>query len=582
MRRIACGLVVGLLFAATLPLIASTEPPVSPPAAGEDDGGTPVSAVRTYIDAARTGDYERAATMLDLRSQPDANGPKLARRLKSVLDRVLWIHYEQISDQPTGDLEDGLPPDLERLRGEGDVEFFLQRIPLDSGGQTWKFARSTVERVPSLYDSHGDGPLAEVLPPFMFEMQILEIELWQWGGLLILVLLAWVVAWLGVRIVAVFVRLLTSRTATDLDDQMAERLMAPVRLLTAAGLLVLGSNLFLRLKVPAQATVTSIAKALALLAIAWIALRIVDIAEIMVRRRLARQQRRSAIAALPMGRRVVKTFVIALAFIGVIQNLGFEITGLLAGLGVGGLAVALAAQKTIENLFGGVTILADQPIRVGDYCRFGDGRTGTVEEIGLRSTRIRTLDRTRVSVPNSSFSELHLENFAARDRIKLSTTLGLLYGTSPDQMRWVLAELRKVLVSHPQVTNDPARVRFAGFGASSLDIDVLTYVKTTDYAEFLAIREDIYLRFIDVVNQSGTGFAFPSQTLYLGRDDGLDGERTAAAEQTVAAWRDRSELPFPDLSESMVDALDGSAEYPPQGSASARRTGSSAGAESDD
>lgn len=149
-------------------------------------------------------------------------------------------------------------------------------------------------------------------------------------------------------------------------------------------------------------------------------------------------------------------------------------------------------------------------------------------------------------------------------------------------MRWVLAELRKVLLAHPRVLNDPARVRFSGFGASSLDIDILAYVDTTDYAEFLAVREDLYLRFLDVVNGSGTGFAFPSQTLYLGRDSGLNEERTRSVEQQVAAWRKGGELPFPDFSQATVNELDGSADYPPRGSVSARHTHPSGGAKVDD
>jgi MscS family membrane protein len=229
------------------------------------------------------------------------------------------------------------------------------------------------------------------------------------------------------------------------------------------------------------------------------------------------------------------------------------------------LAFALAAQKSIENLFGGVSLITDQPVRVGDFCRFGDGKMGTIEEIGLRSTKVRTLDRTVVTVPNSSFSELQLENFASRDRVRLLTMLGLRYETSPDQLRYVLTGLREVLVGHPRVADEPQRVRFSGFGAHSLDVEVFAYVETTDFNEFCAIREDLFLRFMDVVQEAGSGFAFPSQTLYLGRDDGLNAERVGHAEEAVRAWRVEGRLPFPDLAPEAAEELRNRLDYPPEG-----------------
>ena len=152
--------------------------------------------------------------------------------------------------------------------------------------------------------------------------------------------------------------------------------------------------------------------------------------------------------------------------------------------------MALAAQKTVEHLFGGLTLIADQPVKVGDFCRFGD-QVGTVERIGLRSTRVRTLDRTVVSVPNGDFAKLRLENFAERDRIWLRVMLGLRYETTPDQLRHVLVDLHELLYAHPRIDPDPARVRFVGFGAYTLDVEIYAYVRTADYNEFLAVREDL-------------------------------------------------------------------------------------------
>jgi MscS family membrane protein len=297
----------------------------------------------------------------------------------------------------------------------------------------------------------------------------------------------------------------------------------------------------------------------------WILVRLVNILADVAKGKLEDSDRRAAVAVVPLGARTLKAFLLVIAGLALLQNLGFNVSGLIAGLGVGGLAVALAAQKTIANLFGGVSIIADQPVRVGDFCRYGDGQVGTVEEIGIRSTRVRSLDRTLVTVPNSDFSELRLENFAVRDRMRLHVTIGLRYETSPDQLRHVLTGLRKMLIAHPHVFEELRRVRFVGFGASSLDLEIFTYITTEDWNEFLAIREDIFLRVMDIVADSGTGFAFPSQTLYLGRDSGLDPDRTERAEGEVSKWRDATTLPFPEFSAETTAGI-APLEYPPPGS----------------
>jgi MscS family membrane protein len=205
--------------------------------------------------------------------------------------------------------------------------------------------------------------------------------------------------------------------------------------------------------------------------------------------------------------------------------------------------------------------MSDRPVRPGDFCRFGD-KIGTVEEVGLRSTRVRTLDRTVVTVPNAEFATLQLENFTLRDRIWLHAKLGLRYETTPDQLRFVLVEIRKLLYAHPKLTPDPARVRFVGFGDFSLDLEVFAYARTTDFDEFLAVREDVYLRIMDVVAESGSGFAFPSQTAYLARDSGLDGSKGLAAQERVRGWRERGELWLPEFPAHAIDELRDTLEYP--------------------
>ncbi|HEX6204062.1 MAG TPA: mechanosensitive ion channel family protein, partial [Thermoanaerobaculia bacterium] len=457
----------------------------------------------------------------------------------------------------------------------GRAEVLLERVRED-GEPVWKVASPTVSRVPDLYQVFGYGPLEEWLPAPFFELALFEIQLWQWIGLALLLLVAWAIAWLLARLALTVLRPLARRSTTDVDDELLEGGAPPLHLLIGLGIFTLGV-LALKLVVPAERFFLNAVQALVVFSVVFLAFRLVDIASRWSRDRLTAGGQVAAISMLPLARKTTKVFLAVFGLLAVLQNVGLNVTALVAGLGVGGLAIALAAQKTIENLFGGMTLVIDQPVRVGDFCRFDGDKLGTVETIGLRSTRIRTLDRTVVTIPNGDFAQMKLETFAARDRIRFLHKLGLRYETTPDQLRHVLVELRRVLYSHPRVLEDPSRVRFVGFGASSLDLEVFAYVETTDFNEFLAVQEDLMLRFIDVVAASGTGFAFPSQTLYLGRDQGLDEERSRAAEARVAEWRRTGTLQLPHFSRREIDELHGRLDYPPEGSELAAAEGAGDG-----
>lgn len=250
------------------------------------------------------------------------------------------------------------------------------------------------------------------------------------------------------------------------------------------------------------------------------------------------------------------------------DRLGLPVYGIIAGLGVGGLAIALAAQPTIENLIGGLNLFADKPIRVGDLCRC-ENDEGTIEAIGIRSTRLRGADRTLTAIPNAMLSKMAIVNLAQRDRMLIKSVLGMRYETRSAQLRQLLVKIRELLLSHPRIHAESARARFIGFGASSLDIEVFAYVTTCERAEFLAIQEDVWLRIMDIVEQSGSGFAFPSQTISLARDSGPDPKQTEAAEAQVRQWRADSRLPFPDFSPDEMAPLRDSRSYPPPGSVQA-------------
>jgi MscS family membrane protein len=215
-------------------------------------------------------------------------------------------------------------------------------------------------------------------------------------------------------------------------------------------------------------------------------------------------------SVLPLGRQVLKLSFFLIAILGVLSVWGYNTTTILAGLGVGGLAVALAAQKTIENLFGGISVIGDRPVLVGDVCRFGD-RVGTVMHIGLRSTSIRTPDRTIISVPNAQFSSMELENISAKDKIWFHPTLNLRRDTKSEQLLEVLASFAKILADEPKVETGKLPVRFIGVGPFSLDVEVSAYVTTADADEFLALQQELLLKMLQAVERAGTALAVPLQ-----------------------------------------------------------------------
>jgi MscS family membrane protein len=299
-----------------------------------------------------------------------------------------------------------------------------------------------------------------------------------------------------------------------------------------------------------------------ILSATWIAWRFVRWSLHRVRMRALARGHAGTGSLMLMVERILKFVIFLLGILAILGNLGFNMSTALAGLGIGGLAIGFGAQKTIENLFGGVSVLGDEVFRVGDVCRFGD-RTGVVEDIGLRSTRIRTEDRTLLAIPNGTVATINLENFSRRDKILFKTNLGLRPESKPDHVRFVLSEIRKLLYSHPKVETKTVRVRLTDIAGTALNVEILSYILTQDFGEFAAIREDLLLRMMDVVEDSGGGLALPSQTLYLSRDSGVEKEKADSAAKKIAEMRDGKKLPFPDYHQDDISSFKGSIEYPP-------------------
>jgi len=502
---------------------AAPQPPPEDPLGRESPRGTFVR----FIAAAEAGTLDIAAQYLQWpRKGLPITREEAARQLSYVLNHSYdgSLDSERLSRNPNGSYSVGQPADREWVgtvilsNGER-VDLIMARLPPQNGSRIWVFSADTVAEIPRMYENSGLGEFERRLPAFLTRARFGEISLWvpmaltgllvvlYLGSRLILILAGWLIRLVGRarRHEAVPRRwrawfALSGPTAFLLTVGF-HRLFAPL-----VGIPLLYRYLYNQLSI-----------VLLLLGIVWWLWRLIDIGAEHIREKLAVDHPRTAQSMYTFGRRILKGGAFGLALLIALSAMGVDLSATLAGLGIGGVALAFAAQKTLENIFGGVSVLSDRSIVVGDFCKIGP-HTGTVEDVGLRTTQVRTLNRTVVHVPNGSLANLDVENFGRRDKFFFNPTIGLRYETSLEQLQQVLRDVRQLLDVDPRVESDTLRVRFVKFGTYSLDVEIFAYVRAVDYAAFLAIQEEILMHIMAVVKYAGTGFAFPSQTMYVRRD----------------------------------------------------------------
>ncbi|MCE2612858.1 mechanosensitive ion channel family protein [Flavobacteriaceae bacterium D16] len=493
----------------------------------------------------------------------------LVRKLELALDRsgqVLPVNL--ISSNPEGNLNDGLDPTLEQVGTivlkDNEIPLLLERITTEDNQKLWLFSWKTLEVLTDkeyandkVFSDQGD-------PDSMLSSRWQGGPIKDWIGIILLAIGAYLIAWLLTLILGRLVRLWWKNFTKSKHHGVLKTLLIPLRLVLAVAILLyfsrtLGISIVVR---QAFAVVNIIALWIALFIFIWL---LINTLSAYGERQLLKKNSFGGLSAISFFRNSAKFILVLVALLIALDTVGVKVTGALAALGIGGIALALGAQKTIENIVGGLSVVFDQPVNVGDFCKVGD-TLGTVEKIGMFSTRIRTLNRTIVTIPNADFSTRLIENYAKRDMFWYHTVLGLRYETTSDQMRYILVELRKILYAHPKVDPDPARVRFLGYGSDSLKVELFAYCYAADWSEFLGIQEDINLRLAKVIEDSGSGFAFPSQTLYLSKDQGLSEEKKAEAEKRVKEWIENDELRIPDFDPDTIESLKGSLQFPTKGS----------------
>jgi len=471
---------------------------------------TPQSSYRGLSDALDARDYELALQYMDLRKLPSTISLKegeLTRELKIILDRSPWINDELLSDDPAGHKNDSLPSYRDLLTSlevsDGTVDVYMQRVPAGKGVYIWKLSNRSVAKIPMLYEYYGYGEIGDKLSKLFPEYSFLGLVVWQWVMLLGITLAAFIIAWLITWLIDMVLRL---RKVAGYE-RLKKFLAGPVRFLI---LILIVRALYDVIAPSTLARAFFDAKTAPTIAVTWFLMGLIELAFGRLAERLKNAGNEQAIMLLRPAVSLVKVVIILIALMSWLDNLGFSVTSLLAGLGVGGIAIGLAAQKSIENLIGAITMYAAQPVRIGDFCRAGK-TLGVIEEIGLRSTMIRTLDRTLVTIPNATFANMDIENITQRDKILYKRTIRLRNDSTSDQVRSVLENVHKLFEQHEDVNPEPARIRFIEYGEYSLNLEAFAYINTNDYNKYLGIIENLNLLIMDIIEAAGTQLALPAR-----------------------------------------------------------------------
>jgi MscS family membrane protein len=552
MSSIAKKIFVAILFAAACfptaaqnPLTQILSPSGSAVSSASQTPGdpygrtTPYGTVFGFLQAAQAGNYGTAAQYLQMSpAHRQSEGEQMALQLKEVMDRAFTGSLKRVSTQPEGTPQEDVPLDRQNLgsMSSGDVEAELQLVRVsESGIKVWLIASDTLAKVPELYDQVQARQMENRLPGVLVKHQLGGMPFWQWLALLLALPIVAGVGWVVLVILEIPVRWWALRHG-PVDIANWRSVSGPGWLLvgTSAHRLFAGYLGIALLPRHYYYQMTSVAL---IISASWLLWRAIRWFLRRVRNRAIAYGHGGTGSLMLLGERILKAVVFVMAVFLVLGDLGFNMTTALAGLGIGGLAIGFGAQQTIANLFGGVSVLGDEVIRVGDVCRFGD-RSGTVEDIGLRSTRVRTDERTLLAIPNGTVATINVENLSRRDKILFKTTVGIHPDTKADHMRYVLSEIRRVFENHSRIETSTLRVRLIEI-ATALNVEIFSYVLTRDFNEFATVREELLLKIMDLVEDAGASVALPSQTIYVRRDSGLEEDKAVNAVKKISELREK-------------------------------------------
>ena len=543
--------ILAVFSAAQIPGLTSSTPaatatpappqPIPPDPLGREN---PRGCVLGFIKAAQEERYALAAQYFEppprrMKISQDEE-EELAEQLLAILNQRFAGPLDFISRDPQGRLDDGLPEDQEKVSGVlgtgGDFPIYLVRREDSQGHKLWYFARVTLDRVPEAYETLKFPAFEKKIPTSLVVHRWLSMPIWQWIAIVLFVPISLLLA-----------RLLTFAVEYSTRTYRKTRhlpLIAPARFLTLgpatltfavivhyAFVSSIGTSLLYRLY---YRRVISIVLAVAFY---WILTRITRAISAQIGASFTSRGMLAERSIVSLLRRFVEVVIFVFVTLVVLHGLGVDVSAALAGVGIGTLALGLGAQKTFENLFGGVSVLFDKVIQVGDPCRINN-QTGVVEDIGLRSTRLRTPERTLLTIPNGTMATATIENLRFRDKFLCQQTIRLRYDLSPDHVRFVLQEIRQLFIDDPKVEDASARVQFVKFAEYALELEMYLYILEPDFATYLKTQEALFLKIMDILEKYGVVLALPTQTTFVNQDSWIDPRKQKTIQAAIDKVRE--------------------------------------------
>jgi len=528
---LACSLfLAGTTAHAIVPLPGKSEaeapPETAPPApkpvgpVDEFNRGVPKTAFEGFIKYAGSGEFEKAAKYLDLRNLPrwmgEPDGQELAHQLKIVIDRAMWIDLDAISDDPKGNDNDGLPAYRESLgrleTPDKTVDLLLQHVPREDGIYIWKFSNRTVAEIPYLNDHFGYSPFEEGLSEMFPDIIILGWQIWQWVMFLIFIGLSYLAA----VIITLLLNLLWKRKESEISEDVTRFIHSPLRFV----LWIIGVNLgAYKIGLSTSLRVVARPNTLLLIAITWATIRTIDIAFAWWTDRLLKGGSQAATVLLRPVKTMVRIVIVMTGLLVWLDNIGFNISTLLAGLGVGGVAMALAAQDTLKNFISSILILLDKPYQIGQRIVV-QGHDGVVEEIGLRSTRIRLLNGHQTVIPNDKMASVDIENIGRRPYIRRTARISIAYDTPLEKVKRAVEIVQGIIDNHEGM--DPERLPrayFREFAPTSLTVWFIYWYHPPKYWDFMDLNQRVNFQIMEEFEKEGIQLALPITEVRLNTDD---------------------------------------------------------------
>lgn len=477
---------------------------------------SPRAAVQDFMRLTSARDYETAASYLQLPAGNQQRAAELASRLRSVIDQRLILNMSALSPLASGDTTDGDPAGdrVGVINGSEGREEPVRLVRVDGVPIRWVFSRSTVASVDAWYETLAAPQwVRRHAPPVLLHPGPLSLYWWQWLGVLVVLPLLLLMSWTLGAVLRVVVTRIAQSMAPGWDRHTLMHARGPFRLFVAASLAPPLLSL-LELNARVAGFFGALTRGLALIAIFWALLIVIRVVQTHLESAAWQAgQSGQARTMIPLLGNFLRVALTVVALLVTLAQFGYPVDTVLAGIGIGGIALALAAQKTVENIFGSVSLAADKVFRVGDWVRT-DATEGAVERIGLRSTSIRTMERTVVRVPNAQLAEVQVETFGERDRILFRTDLNLTYDTSRSDLGRIRDEIERMLREQEWVWQDVVRVNITAFTESAIRMSVVVWIQSTDYNEYLKIRHGLFLELMRIIEEHGASFALPSRTVY--------------------------------------------------------------------